>query len=300
MKTLNYMVAIATASTLTMAACSNKAKTASESDDLDNLIEENTVTVKRNAMTDTTLTIGSTDMKFAEISRIFPVDSTGQFYLSIRAIIPSEQSNITQNLYSSLLDYYKQLGDTLDKAPAVAATPSQFAQAVDDLGLQFKAYASPYATDSVTPGFMMDIDMRPVYGAEGYMTYAIFEDNYTGGAHGDLDTYFETFNTATGQPYTFNDMFSAKGRDAIRKKLVDIIAKDKEMSVDDYLKALNEFLMPSTAITVDNFPVYHVGITSLGVVFTYPKYSIAAGFEGCPAYVIPLDEVASYLEPVLQ
>lgn len=289
------MVAIAAASTLTMTSCGNKAKVVQETADLDNLIEENTVTVKQNALTDTTLTMGGASMRFAEVSRIFQVDTTGQFYLSVRAIIPADSSAITNNLYSSLLGYYKELGDTLDNAPAMASTPAQLAQALDAMGAGFKAYVQPYANDTITPGFMMNADLRPVYGTDAYMTYAVYDDYYTGGAHGEVDTYFETFNIKTGKPYTFESLFSADGRSKIRAKLVEIIAKDKEQTVDEYLKSLNEFLMPTTPVTVDNFPVYHVGITSFGVVFTYPKYSIAAGYEGCPAYVIPLDEVSSYL-----
>lgn len=295
MKTLNYMVAIAAASTLTMASCGSKTKLEQKTTDLDDLIEENTVTVRQNAMTDTTLTIGGANMRFAEVSRIFRVDSTGQFYLSVRAIVPADSSAITNYLYSSLLAYYKELGDTLEKASAAVSTPVQLAQALDVMGAAFSTHVQPYATDTITPGFMMNADMRPVYGTDSYMTYAVYDDYYTGGAHGEVDTYFETFDIKTGRPYTFDTMFSAEGRAKIRGKLVEIIAKDKAQTIDEYLKSLNEFLMPAAPVTVDNFPVYHVGITSFGVVFTYPKYSIAAGFEGCPAYVIPLDEVSSYL-----
>ena len=54
-------------------------------------------------------------------------------------------------------------------------------------------------------------------------------------------------------------------------------------------------MRPDVPIKVDNFPVYHVGMTGLGVVFTYPKYSIAAGYEGCPAYVLSFDDVSGLL-----
>ena len=278
-----------------LASCGGKTHKDNDTDNLDNLLDENTVTVRHNAITDTTLTIGALNMKFTEVSRIFQVDTTGQFYLSVRMIVPVDSSAIATSLYRSLLGYYEDIVVSSDTLPCAPATPTQLANAIDDMGSRFKTFVKPYAADTITHGFLMNADMRPVYGTDSYITYAIYDDYYTGGAHGEIDSYFETFDLATGKAYTFETMFSAKGRAEIRKKLVEIIARDKSMTTDEYLTTLNEFMMPSSPVTEANFPVAHVGITSLGVVFTYPKYSIAPGYEGCPAYVIPLDEVADYL-----
>lgn len=294
MNTLNHMVAIAAASTLVLASCNNRSKVSSSSD-IEDVLEKNTVTVARNALTDTMLTIGGSQMRFAEVSRIFQVDTTEQFYLSVRAIVPADSSAITNSLYHRLLAYYNELGDTLASTPALASTPSALAGAIDEMGRQFKIHVMPYASDTLTSGFMMNADMRPVYGTDRYITYAVYDDYYTGGAHGEIDSYFTTFNISTGEQYTFDTLFRKDARRRLRGMIVDIIAKDKGLTVDEYLKSLNEFLSPSSPVTVDNFPVYHVGITSMGVVFTYPKYTIAAGFEGCPSYVIPLDEISAYL-----
>ncbi len=289
------MVAIAAASTIMLASCNNSRSGSDQQAEIEDILEKNTVTVTENAITDTLLTIGRAQMRFAEVSRIFQIDSTEQFYLSVRAIVPADQSKITDRLYHRLLGYYKELGDTFADAPAAASTPVGLARALDDMGRQFRRYVQPYAADTITAGFMMNADMRPVYGTDRYLTYAVYDDYYTGGAHGEIDTYFTTFDIATGEQYTFGTLFSKEGQKAIRSKIVEIIAKDKGQTVDGYLKSLNEFLMPAEPVGVDDFPVYHVGITSMGVVFTYPKYTIAAGFEGCPSYVIPLDEVSSYL-----
>lgn len=302
-KSLNYMLAIAATSTIILSSCNNKNKATDNpttDTDLDNIIAENSVTVKHNATNDTTLLIGGEHMRFTEISRIFNVGYNNQFYMSVRAIVPEVSGSITNSLYNTIVEYYNALGDTINVAPETASTPAQLAGAIDAMGKEFVQYVTPMANDTITPGFMMNTDIRPVYGNQKYITYAIYDDYYTGGAHGEVDTYFTTFDAATGNQYTFDTMFTPQGQAKIRERIVDIIAKDKEQSVEEYLKSLNEFLFPSTPITVDNFPVYHVGITSLGVVFTYPKYSIAAGYEGCPAYVIPLDDLAEYLVPALK
>lgn len=294
MNTLNHMVAIAAASTLILASCNHRSKLPEETE-IEDILEKNSVTVSHNALTDTMLTIGGTQMRFAEVSRIFQADSTDQFYLSVRAIVPADSSEITNRLYHRILGYYQELGDTLAQAPAEASTPVGLARALDDVGRQFKIYVQPYVADTLTSGFMMNADMRPVYGTDRYITYAVYDDYYTGGAHGEIDSYFTTFDLATGVPYTFDTLFGKPAQKKLRAMIVDIIAKDKGLTPEEYLKSLNEFLMPATPVTVENFPVYHVGLTSMGVIFTYPKYTIAAGFEGCPSYVIPLDEVSAYL-----
>ncbi|MCM1449345.1 MAG: hypothetical protein NC082_03305 [Clostridiales bacterium] len=296
MNTLHYMLAIAATATITLASCNNKAKeSANAGQDLENLVEENSVTVKNNTLNDTTLIVDGKAMKFAEVSRIFNIDNTGQFYLSMRAIVPADSSLITNSIYATMIEYYNALGDPQLSCQPAAYTPAQLAKGMDEIGTRFKSYAAPFAADTITPGFMMNVDMRPVYGGKDYLTYAIYDDYYTGGAHGEVDTYFITLNATTGEPYTFDTLFDKTDREKLRGKLVEIIAKDKDQTVEDYLKSLNEYIMPSTPVTVANFPVYHVGVSELGYVFTYPKYTIAPGFEGCPAYVIPLDFVKAAL-----
>ncbi len=297
MKTLNFMVAIAASSTLFMASCGSKAtKTDATVEELDDLIEENSVTVKVNSVTDTILNIDGKSVSFSEIDRIYNVDASGQFFMSVRAIVPAQSSAITNKLYHTIVDYFKVIADSSAVAPVSADNPTELAADLDVIGQQFVDYARQFATDTVTNGYLLNVDIRPVYGKDNYITYAVYADFYTGGAHGEVDTYFETFNTATAEAYDFDSMFSKDGQKVVREKLVDIIAKDKGQTVEEYLKSLNDFVMPDSPITVDNFPVYHVGVTSLGIVFTYPKYSIAAGYEGCPAYVIPVDELSSYLK----
>ena len=258
------------------------------------------VKVKVNALADTVLNIDGRKVQFCDVARIFDVDEEGDFYLSVRAIVPAAESEVTADLYNKVSEYFSAIVEPDTVAAVVADTPARFAAGLDDMGREFVATVTPMAGDSVTAGYMMDVDIRPVYGKSGYTTYAVYADFYTGGAHGTVDTYFETYDNATSVPYSFESMFTPEGQREARVKLVDAIAKDKGQTVDEYLESVNSFVMPYEPITVENFPVYHVGITGLGVVFTYPKYSIAAGFEGCPAYVLGFDSVSGLLVEALR
>lgn len=300
---MNLIVAAAMLTSVpVMVSCGSKsgreAKAITEA--MENAEDGNSVKVKVNAMTDTVLNIDGQRVKFCEIARLFDVDNSADYYLSVRAIVPAGESEVTADLYNKVSEYYSVLMETDSVSGMVADTPAKFAAGLDAMGRGFVAGVTPMVRDTVTPAFMMDVDIRPVYGKADYTTYAVYADFYTGGAHGTVDTYFETYDNATSVPYSFETMFTAAGQRDVRAKLVEQIAADKGMTEAEYLESVNSFVMPDEPITVENFPVYHVGITSLGVVFTYPKYSIAPGFEGCPAYVMGFDSVADMLVDALR
>ena len=298
MKTRNFIVAAAMLSAVpAMGSCGSKSKSATDvlTDAIEGAEDGTGLKVKANATTDTVLIIDGRRVEFCDVARIFDVDESGDFYMSARAIVPAATSGVTADLYNKVSEYFSAIVEPDTVKAVVADTPAKFAAGLDAMGRDFVATVSPMVGDTVTAGYMMDVDIRPVYGKVGYTTYAVYADYYTGGAHGTVDTYFETYDNATSVPYSFETMFTAEGQRQARVKLVDMIAKDKGQTVDEYLAWVNDFVRPDVPITVDNFPVYHVGMTGLGVVFTYPKYSIAAGYEGCPAYVLSFDDVSGLL-----
>ncbi|MDE7387196.1 MAG: hypothetical protein K2N28_08685 [Muribaculaceae bacterium] len=285
-----------------MVSCGSKASRQAKAitEAIENAEEGTGLKVKANALADTVLNIDGRKVQFCDVARIFEVDEEGDFYLSVRAIVPAAESEVTADLYNKVSEYFSAIIEPDTVTAVVADTPAEFAAGLDEMGREFVATVTPMAEDAETAGYMMDVDIRPVYGKSGYTTYAVYADFYTGGAHGTVDTYFETYDNATSVPYSFESMFTPEGQREARVKLVEAIAGDKGMSVDEYLVSVNDFVMPDEPITVENFPVYHVGITGLGVVFTYPKYSIAAGFEGCPAYVLGFDDVSGLLVEALR
>lgn len=258
-------------------------------------LEQSALTVVNNSISDTTITIGGEAVNYVVVERIFQADTTNQFYMSARVIVPAVKSHITDEVAEIVEDAFKNVVPDTDIDLDDVETPAQMAQAIETLGNKFLAFVAPVAADTITPGYMTNIDIRPVSGTGKYVTYAVYADSYTGGAHGDIDNYYVTFNSSTGDDYDFEDIVKGK-KDAaeVRKLLVEAIATSKGQTVDEYITSVKDFT-DNQELTVENFPVYHVAVIPEGLVFTYPKYSIAAGFEGCPTYVIPNDQVSKYL-----
>lgn len=293
MKKIIYVAALAAVAAAGLTACGTKSKTDTIVETIESAVVTNPMAVTVNAVVDTTITLNGVTADYVEVSRIFPVDTAGQFFLSVRTIVPEANSVVTDSLYKAVASYYAYI---TDKA-APEATPVnsvEFAKAIDDLGADFTTVAQPFAADSTIYGYQMTAVAEPVYYADKVLTYSVYEDSYTGGAHGDVNSYYVSYNPEDGVQYTFDTLVKADKQMDVRKKLIESIAAQKEMTVDKYLKSVSEFI-GGDALTVRTFPIYNIGLTSDGLVFTYPKYTIAAGFEGCPTYAISLDQISDDL-----
>ncbi len=294
MKKITYFAAVAAVATAGLTACGNKAKSDITDAAIESAVVANPMAVTTNAVTDTTITLNGMTADYVEVSRIFPVDKDGQFFLSVRAIVPEANTPVTDSLYKSIAAYYSLITDTV--APDVAPINSvELIKAVDELGAGFTDVAKVYAADSIVYGYQMTAVVEPVYHADKVLTYSVYEDSYTGGAHGDVNSYYVSYNPTDGSQYTFETLVKPDKQKAVRKMLVESIAAQKEMTVAEYLTSVSDF-MGGDPLTIETFPIYNVGITNDGLVFAYPKYTIAAGFEGCPTYAIAFDDIAGDLE----
>lgn len=281
-------------SVIAITSCGNQSKTAKLPESFDDLIIENPMAVTSNSIVDTTITLNGSTADYFEVSRLFPADDEGQFFMSVRAILPEANSPITDSLYKAIGNYFAMVTDTVP--PAISPVNSiEFTQGIDEMGAEFLDKARGLVADSVIYGYQLTAVVEPVYHADNLVSYSVYEDSYTGGAHGDVNSYFVSFDPESGTEFTYETLVKKEFQSDIRKKLVEYIAAQKEMTVKDYLASVSEFMGTETPLTIDSFPIYHVGITSDGLVFSYPKYSIAAGFEGCPTYAIPLDDISDAL-----
>lgn len=293
MKKLLLLAAIAV-SAFTLSSCGNKTKTSQLPEEFEDLIIENPMAVTGNSLVDTTITINGFTADYFEISRLFPADEEGQFFMSVRAILPESNSPITDSLFKAIGTYYSMITDTV-MPPVSPINSVEFAKGIEDMGSTFVGIARDFMADSVVYGYQMTSVVEPVYQAREVLTYSVYEDSYTGGAHGDVNAYFVSFNPENGAEYTFETLVKKDSQKNIRKRLVEYIAAQKEMTVSDYLTSVSDFIGSEQRLTVETFPIYHVGLTGDGLVFSYPKYSIAAGFEGCPTYAISLGDISDDL-----
>jgi hypothetical protein len=115
----------------------------------------------------------------------------------------------------------------------------------------------------------------------------IYMDNYTGGAHGMywLDSY--TFNVATGEIYSFKDLFieDSHGFDQIVAKIM------KEVEDDDiYFDIAKETI----ASYQGNFNFL---INGDELVVYFPLYDIAPYVAGIRSFTFELEHLLDYLKP---
>lgn len=250
-----------------------------------------TTPVKANAITEKTVNLNGQDQAYTLVERIYQADDNAMFYLSVSALVPSDQSPVTGSLSGVVDEAYALLN-----APSVEAipvdSPESLAAHIDSLGTAFVAFATPMAADDsefATPGYMMSVSLTPVYATDNAVTYNIVTDVFTGGNAPDYNEVSASFNPETGVMYQFDDLVSADKQAAVKQQLVETIAAANDKSVEEYLADMALFLNADD-LTVETFPVYYVAETADGLLFTYPKYSIAAGSEGCPHYVIAVAE----------
>lgn len=298
-KTTLFTLSVATGLTalLSLAACSEKNKATADSAVVtarQMLPDAPGAPVKANAVTDTTLTLGSVAEKYTLIDRIYQTDDSADFYMSVSVMVPSSQSPVTASVAGIIDTVYAAL-DAPRLAPAEVNTPGTLARQIDRLGEAFVEFTTPMAESSdefAPPGYMMSVKARPVYGGTGFVTYDYATDYYVGGNTTDYNEFSVTYNPATGAVYSLDDLVVADSIPAVRSRLVGTIAADAGKTVDEYLADMTMFLGDREPLTVATFPVYNVALTPSGLVFTYPKYSIAPGCDGSPRYNLTLPDAA--------
>ena len=112
-------------------------------------------------------------------------------------------------------------------------------------------------------------------------------DNYTGGAHGLywLDSY--TFNTNTGQIYTFPELFQddSDGLEYVTHKILSEIAE-------------GDYYFENAADTVAGYNGnYHFLINGQNLIVYFPLYDIAPYVAGIQSFSFSLDDLGSMLKP---
>lgn len=246
--------------------------------------------VKENVVADTMMTLGSVAEKYTLVERIYEADDSSNFYMSVSVMVPAGKSPVATTVSKEIDRVYASLEGPVAEASEVNS-PGTLAKHIDALGDAFVAYTIPMAESTdvyATPGYMMSVTARPVYAGDGFVTYDYMTDYYIGGNSADYSEASVSYNPATGQVYTLEDLVVGDSIQSVRQQLVETMAKSEGKSVEDYLAGLTAFLGEETPLTVATFPVYNVAKMPSGLVFTYPKYAIAPGSEGSPRYNVTI------------
>lgn len=230
----------------------------------------------------------------AKVERYFSTDSA-DIYLSLIASVPDDFPTLSNYVAVKVTDLYNYITDAAI-AKSDISDDSQLAALFDAIGHNFKTEIAPQYSDAMMPAFNISINMQPMWANSKVVTYAVFDEYYTGGAHGMTEYYLETVDPATGSPYTFETLIKPDKAAEVRRMLVRTMAESQGLTTDQFLAQVNDFLdnEGDDVFTAANFPIYHIALTGRGIVAIYPPYSIAPYSDGQPSFVIPNDDFIAF------
>lgn len=222
---------------------------------------------------------------------------------TVESAVTTAEPDIYMSLVATTLDKYPQT-NTYAAGKAIAlyneVTDNQIAAGevdsgadlavyFDNLGSTFEIETVPVYAAATVKACNMVLNATPAYATDAIVTYGVYTSYFNGGNKPATDFYYETIDPTTGAVIAFDKLVKADKVDAVRELIVETIANSKGQSVDEYLKSLNEYVMPDAGqeITAANFPVCHAAVTSDGLVVTYPAGIIAPESDGQPAYTLP-------------
>lgn len=241
------------------------------------------------------MTVSGKTLDVTSISALERPAEEVYFYADVKvaandAKAPAVMAGIIDALYSDATDQKVSAGDVTDIKGLTAQ--------LDSISKNFKdSVATDDVLNSVTKAFNVTVAAEPVAAADAYTTYKVYTNVFTGGAHPVYNVYYMTIGT-DGTVYDFDSLITNNEyRVAVKEALVKTIAQSNDLDVEKYLAQLNEFLSTSKedAIGVENFPVYNVGLTEQGLVFSYPQYSIGPASDGVQLYALPTEPLANIL-----
>lgn len=287
----NVFYAIGAVALMTsVAACNQKASTQPVADTLVESEPDNALVqpVSEDLITGEELVCGDEVMQFKRIERIYKYDDTA--YLSLSIEVPAESSQVTKQMMELVDSNFVYYTDCRLPVHAAVTTPQQMVAAFDASGKEFVDVIAPDNMSNGEFAFNFTFATRPVYINADVITYQVFINADTGGAHGDTQYYYMTFDRKSGNEMTAGQLIPYGSIERVRVELVKSLAENENLSITEYLNRVNEYVNADEtfdAITVENFPIYDIALVAQGYVFCYPEYTIAPYSEGIAVVTVP-------------
>ncbi|MDE5621787.1 MAG: RsiV family protein [Alistipes sp.] len=197
-------------------------------------------------------------------------------------IANADRNPALQTIEQANIDYFFGL----DSRPATAR------DAVDASLAEITADFLPAPGSAIRP-FVADYAISASATAETtdtLLTYTIYRESYTGGAHGMYSTEYHTYSLKSGEELAIADLFDepsrARIRERIREKLAETYADGQEYDSPDSVLEANGFF-PADIFVTDNFRVAPEGNIS----FYYNPYEIACYATGAVEVRFDRDEL---------
>lgn len=141
--------------------------------------------------------------------------------------------------------------------------------------------------DASEPVWDLNIETEVLYQSEDVITMAISVYEFKGGAHGNEKIKFLNLNAKSGQVLDLKDII--KNSDTFKILAQDHFVKSLETE-EDNLK-MEDFFFGKPFQLPEN-----IGFSDDGMVFLYNAYEVASYNQGYTEFVIPFEEIESYLK----
>lgn len=129
------------------------------------------------------------------------------------------------------------------------------------------------------------------YNAGGLLSYTVYFENYTGGAHGAHSYTNFTLDTKTGKRVTEADLFVEDYQDMLAQLLVREITRKNNVPAASELENIGYF-------SVDEiYPNNNFYIDGTGLTYTFNEYEIAAYTIGATEVHLTFEQLAPILKP---
>jgi hypothetical protein len=252
-------------------------------------------------------TVGGQPVRLRPVQPLGSVALAARFYQDSVAAYPGQASSPhatmrllallpagpAATLQANLLRHLR--GDTTEAQPA-PALDSLWRQQLREYARDYRLDAQERSAESEElPGYALSYDSQTithVYWNQapllslGYLRYS-----YSGGAHGGYSTQVVTYDTRTGRPLHYEDIFRPTAEAPLRALLEATARRTFHLAPG---AALDEVLFEKHLPVTRN-----VFLTSGGAVFVYAPYEIASFAQGEIRLFVPLQQLRPLLQPSL-
>lgn len=186
-----------------------------------------------------------------------------------------------------VLSYFGESYKDLTPAEVVARYTDDYLVAYKELESEFKAELERKDDLSVGTWFSYyEMSSNEItYNQKDILSYTVYFEIYTGGAHGAHSYTNHTLNLKTGNAITEKDIFVDDYLDKLTQILIDHIATQNKVENAKELENIGFFSVDEIAPN-GNFWVDDAGIT-----YTFNEYEIAAYVVGATHVFLPYEEI---------
>lgn len=185
----------------------------------------------------------------------------------------------------------KTINTNVEKAIVSALSTTDEEQ--KDLNTYLKGFNTEFVNftkdfpDASEPVWELNIETEITYQSEAIITIAISTYVFEGGAHGNDQIKFLNLDAKTGQPFSQSDLITnEKDFKTLAESyfLKSLEIENSDLKMEDYFFG-EPFHLPE-----------NIGFSDDGLVLLYNVYEVASYAQGYTEFVIPFEDVESYLK----